>query len=62
VKKIEKRKRNKRNSFIETKVVGLRAELSFWEMCEKKAKSENTTRNNLIISVVSEYCGGVNGK
>lgn len=57
-----KKKRNKRNSFVETKVIGLRAELSFWEMCERKAISENTTRNNLIISVMSEYCGGENGK
>ena len=57
-----KKPRNKRNSCVETKVIGVRAELSFWEMCDKKAKSENTTRNNLIISVMSEYCGGENGK
>lgn len=60
---MKKKQRNKRNSFVETKVVGVRADLSFWDMCDNKAKSENTTRNNLIVSVMCDYCGvKYNGK
>ena len=51
-----KRVRNKRNSFIPTKVVGVRAENSFWELCASTAERENTTRNDLIVSVVRDYC------
>ena len=48
--------RNKRGSFVATKVVGVRAEDSFWEMAERVAFAEGKTRNGLIVDVVSEYC------
>ena len=50
------RKRNRRNSFIKTYVKGIRADSEFWAKCDLIAKSENTTRNDLIVSVVNEYC------
>lgn len=50
------RKRHKRNTFVETSVKGIRAENTFWDKCDLVAKSENTTRNELIVSVVGEYC------
>lgn len=50
------RKRNKRNTYVKTCVKGVRAEEGFWEKCDLVAKSENTTRNELIVSIVSEYC------
>lgn len=51
---------NKRNSFIPTKVRGVRAELSWWEMCENVAEVENTTVNEMIVRVVAEYCQNEN--
>lgn len=48
--------RNKRGSFVATKVVGVRAEDTFWEMAERVAFAEGKTRNGLIVDVVSEYC------
>ena len=54
--------RRKRNSFVETVVRGVRADNEFWKKCDLIAKSENTTRNELIVRVVSEYCEkAVNG-
>lgn len=50
-----KRVRNKRNSFVPTKVIGIRAECLFWEMCDKVAYEENTTRNDLVVRAVSQY-------
>lgn len=47
---------NKRNSFIPTKVRGVRAEVSWWEMCENVAEIEDTKVNELIVRVVAEYC------
>ena len=57
---MKKKTRNKRNSFISTKVVGVRADLQFWDMCDKQAKKENVTRNNLIVSVMLDYCSREN--
>lgn len=51
-----KKVRRKRNSFVATYVKGIRAEREFWDMCNNKAIQENTSRNELIIRVVSEYC------
>ena len=48
--------RRKRNSFVETVVRGVRADSDFWSKCDLIAKSEKTTRNELIVRVVSEYC------
>ena len=53
---MNKRERNKRNSFVPTKCVSVRGDLPFWEMCEKQAKIEQCTRNNFIISVITNYC------
>ena len=50
-----KRVRNKRNSFVPTKVIGIRAECLFWELCDKVAYEEHTTRNDLVIRAVSQY-------
>lgn len=51
---------NARNSFIPTKVRGVRAELFWWDMCESAAKLENTNTNELIVRVVAEYCQNKN--
>lgn len=51
--------RKKRNSFVPTTVKGIRAENYFWEKCAAVAKKENTSRNELIVRVVSEYLEGV---
>lgn len=51
-----KKKRNIRNSFVPTSVRGVRAEDTFWEMCENTAKKEGITRNALIVKVVGCYC------
>jgi hypothetical protein len=44
---------------ISTVVKSLRAEQSFFDMVDLVAKSENLTRNELIVRVVSEYCDGL---
>lgn len=41
--------------YTKTIVSGLRAEKSFFEKCDLVAKNENTNRNKLIVTVVSEY-------
>lgn len=51
-----RRVRNRRNSFIPTSVKGVRAEETFWKKCDKKAREERTTRNELIVRIVSKYC------
>ena len=58
--KIENNKklRNARNSFIPTSVKGIRAENAFWDKCDKIAKQEGKTRNELIVIAVCEYCKG----
>lgn len=38
-----------------TVVKGIRAEKSFFEMCDSQARAENIDRNKLIVKVVSEY-------
>jgi predicted DNA-binding ribbon-helix-helix protein len=50
-----KKQRNKRNSFVPTKVIGVRAECAFWDLCDETARAENTTRNGLVIKAVSDY-------
>lgn len=47
---------NKRNSFIPTKVCGVRAELSWWEMCKDVAKKHGISTNELVVKSVKEYC------
>lgn len=47
--------RNKRNSFIPTKTVGVRAEVEFWDKVAVVAKEEGLARNGFIIKVVTEY-------
>ena len=59
VRKINKKERNKRNSCIPTCVRGIRAENTFWEKCDCVAKVEETTRNELVVRVVSKYLDGV---
>lgn len=54
--KVKNSVRNKRGSFVATKVVGVRAEETFWEMTDKVAEAEGKTRNGLIVDIVSEYC------
>ena len=50
-----KRPRNKRNSFIPSKVIGVRAECELWDRCDKVAIILNTTRNDVIVKAVIEY-------
>ena len=45
-----------------TKVVGVRADCDFWKNCEEIATKQNTTRNDLIVSIVSDYCEKVKNK
>jgi predicted DNA-binding ribbon-helix-helix protein len=47
--------RNKPNSFVPTRVIGIRAEQFFWESVEEVAMRQNLSRNGLIIKVMSEY-------
>ena len=47
--------RNKPNSFVPTRVVGIRAEELFWESVEEVARREGISRNGLIIKVMSDY-------
>ncbi len=54
--KIDIRKRNTKGCGIVTIVRGVRAEQSFWDLCDYVARKENTTRNELIIRVVCAYC------
>jgi predicted DNA-binding ribbon-helix-helix protein len=51
-----RKERRKRNSFIPTKVRGVRAEYEFWELLNAVTELENTTGNELIIRVVTNYC------
>ena len=51
-----KRVRNKRNSFIPTIVKGVRAEPEFFELVDERANAESTSRNELIVRVMTKYC------
>lgn len=53
-----RRVRNRRNSFTPTIVKGVRAEPEFFELVDKKANLEQTTRNELIVRVMTKYCEG----
>ncbi len=59
MKEIEKLKRKTRNGFVPTCVKGIRAETSFWEKCDYVAEVEDTSRNELVVRVVSKYLEGV---
>lgn len=48
--------RKKRNSFSGSVVKGVRADSEFWTMCDNVANGENTSRNELIVRVVAQYC------
>ena len=48
--------RQRRNSFVPSASYGIRAENSFWENCNKVAKIEKISRNQLIVRVVAKYC------
>lgn len=47
--------RNKPNTFVPTRVVGIRAEEMFWDSVEEVACREGISRNGLIIKVMSDY-------
>ena len=47
--------RNKPNTFVPTRVVGIRAEEIFWESVEEVAYRKGISRNGLIIKVMSDY-------
>lgn len=55
-------KRNKRNSFVPTKTLGVRAEVSFWDRVTEVAKSEGLARNGFIIKILTEYMDGRGSK
>ncbi len=48
--------RKKRNSFSGSVVKGIRADNEFWAKCDNVANNENTSRNELIVRVVAQYC------
>jgi predicted DNA-binding ribbon-helix-helix protein len=45
------------NSSKITKVRSIRASFDFWDMIAKIAEKEKTNLNNLIIKVMTQYCG-----
>ena len=47
--------RNKPNTFVPTRVVGIRGEAFFWDSVEEIAMRQGISRNGLIIKVMSEY-------
>ena len=55
-------KRNKRNSFVPTKTVCIRAEVEFLERLTEVAKSEGLARNGFIIKILTEYMDGRGSK
>ena len=48
--------RNRRDSNIETRVIGVRGEKQLWALCDKVAEREKMTRNELILIAIYEYC------
>lgn len=54
--KIMIQKRKKKKIKAPTVVRGIRAEASFFEMCDDVARENGTTRNTLILTAVNEYC------
>lgn len=55
--KIVRKVLNKRNSHIPTKVRGIRADVSWWEMCDNVAKNiDGSNTNAMIVQVMAEYC------
>jgi predicted DNA-binding ribbon-helix-helix protein len=47
--------RNKRNTNVPTRVVGVRADEFFWDSVEEVAHREGVSRNGLIIRVLADY-------
>ena len=41
---------------VKSYVKSVRAEKEFWDKCDKVCKIEKTTRNELILRVISKYC------
>lgn len=56
---VKNNRRNARGSFVPTKVMGVRAELDFWERAERVATAQGRTRNALIVEATEEYCDKV---
>lgn len=48
--------RNQKGCGVKTIIKGIRAEQEFWDACDKMAMRQKTTRNELIIRVMSRYC------
>ena len=51
-----KKDRRRRGEGVPTTVKGIRAENSFWDMCDSVSKIEGTSRNDFIVGVVSKHC------
>jgi predicted DNA-binding ribbon-helix-helix protein len=47
--------RNKPNTFVPSRVVGVRAEETFWDGVDAVAEKQGISRNGLIIKVMNEY-------
>lgn len=51
--------RHTRNSRVPCSAKGIRAEDEFWARLQEVADSQKTTRNELIVRVMSRYCDRV---
>lgn len=49
-------KKKKENNTI---VCGIRISKELWDKCKEIAKSENVTRNSLVVMLIENYCKGV---
>ena len=47
---------HRKNTFTTTIVKGVRAEEDWWDKCDVVAGREETSRNELIVRVVEQYC------
>jgi predicted DNA-binding ribbon-helix-helix protein len=48
--------RRRRNTRAKSSVRGIRAADEFWDVCQKVAKQENTSVNELVVREVYKYC------
>lgn len=48
--------KNRKGCGIKTQVGSVRAEKEFWDNCDIVSRLEKTSRNELIVRVVSKYC------
>lgn len=46
--------RNERGSFVETRVVGVRADEEVWKLVDEAAKKAGMTRNGFIVKLLVE--------